>query len=83
MKRLSTTPRPTLSPILADAVYNKRSLCASLQWEHRTWAHAVKEGLRVVSFGKQKFVLGREVLAFFERLADQQAVEGSGNGEAQ
>ena len=72
MKRLTPTPRPTLAPILADAVYNKRALCAGLQWEHRTFRHAVQEGLRIIAFGKQRFILGKDVLAFFEKLAERQ-----------
>lgn len=77
MKRPTTTPRPAQSPILADAVYSKRVLCTALGWEHRTFRHAVKEGLRIIPFGKQRFILGRDVLSFFDRLAEQQAVEGS------
>jgi hypothetical protein len=76
MKRPTTTPRPTQSPILADAIYSKRLLCASLQWEHRTFRHAVQEGLQIIAFGKQRFILGRDVLDFFTRLAERQS-----NGE--
>jgi hypothetical protein len=78
MKRPPITPRPALAPILANAVYSKRLLCASLQWEHRTFRHAVQEGLRIIAFGKQRFILGRDVLSFFERLAECQA---AGDGE--
>jgi len=78
MKRPTTAPRPALAPIVADAVYSKRLLCASLQWEHRTFRHAVQEGLRIIAFGKQRYVLGRDVLSFFETLADRQAAGGGG-----
>jgi hypothetical protein len=80
MKRPTPTPRPTLSPILADAVYSKRVLLAALGWEHRTFRHAVQEGLRIIAFGKQRFVLGRDVLDFFTRLAEQQAANSNGEG---
>jgi hypothetical protein len=84
MKRPTTIPRPALSPILADAVYSKRVLCNALGWEHRTFRNAAKAGLRIIAFGKQRFILGRDVLDFFLRLAEQQSNgEGSGNGEAQ
>ena len=70
MKRPPTnTPPPALSPIVANAVYSKRILCSALGWEQRSWTHATKAGLRIIPFGKQRFVLGRDVLSFFEKLA--------------
>ena len=42
--------------------------------------HAIRmarvAGLRLVTFGRQKFVLGSDVLDFFKRLAEQQAGRG-------
>ena len=81
MRRPAPAPRPAQLPIHADAVYSKRLLCSSLQWEHRTFRHAVKDGLRIIAFGKQRFILGRDVLDFFQRLAEQQATEQGGSNQ--
>jgi hypothetical protein len=36
--------------------------------------------LRIIAFGKQRFILGRDVLDFFTRLAERQS-NGEGGGE--
>ena len=61
--------------IAADAVYPLRTLERLLGWQRKTTAHAQKAGLRTVMFGRQKFVLGKWVLEFFEGLAQQESKE--------
>jgi hypothetical protein len=80
MKRPTTTPRPVQSPILGDGIYPKKVFCAALGWEQKTWAHAIQSGLRAISFGRGKIVLGKDAFSFFERMAEQGAGgEGGGN----
>ena len=38
------------------------------------------KGLRLVVFGRQKYALGSDVLAFFQRLADRQT-DNRSNGD--
>jgi hypothetical protein len=43
---------------------------------------AQRQGLRTVKFGHRKYAFGRDVLAWFDTLADGQAVAGGeGSGE--
>jgi hypothetical protein len=66
-----TTP-PRLDAIRGDSVYPASVVRSRLGWEKRSWAHAKREGLRVVQFGRFAYVLGADMLAFFERLAERQ-----------
>lgn len=46
--------------------------CRRLNWGRETFWSAKRAGLRSIAFGRQKFLLGADVLSFFERLADEQ-----------
>jgi hypothetical protein len=56
-----------------------RELCRVLAWERKTLAHAKREGLRTIRFGRFDYVRGRDVLAFFDKLADRQAAGQGGD----
>ncbi len=68
--------RPTPTVIRADAVYSWAELRRRLGWAEHSGRQARIAGLRLVTFGRQKYCLGEDVLAFFRKLADrQQAAE--------
>ncbi len=58
--------------ISANAVYSWQELCRRLRWKEHAARQARLKGLRLVLFGREKFCLGEDVLAFFRRLADRQ-----------
>jgi hypothetical protein len=49
-----------------------------LGWGHKTAAKALREGLPAVEFGRCKYVLGADVIRFFERLRQEQQSNGIG-----
>ena len=75
MKTDSHKPAPRRSPavVRAGEVYSLAELRRRLQWKEYSVRMARVAGLRLVTFGRSKYVLGSDVLKFFERLADQQA----------
>jgi hypothetical protein len=81
MRAKPTTP-DTLGSIRADEVLPVRVMAKRLGMNVKSLAHAKREGLRTVKFGRFDYVLGRDVLAFFERLAQAQA-DGNGKGGEQ
>jgi len=58
--------------IRADAVYSWAELRRRLGWQEHAGRQARIAGLRLVTFGRQKYALGSDVLKFFERLANRQ-----------
>lgn len=72
--------------VRSGEVYSLAELRRRLQWQEHSVRQARVNGLRLVVFGRAKYVLGEDVLAFFRRLAErQQAPTGSrpagGEGE--
>ena len=78
MKTGPHKPAPRRSPavVRAGEVYSLAELRRRLQWKEHAVRMARVAGLRLVTFGRAKYVLGSDVLKFFERLADQQAGKG-------
>jgi hypothetical protein len=62
--------------IRSGEVYSLAELRRRLQWGEHAVRQARVNGLRLVGFGRAKYVLGSDVLKFFERLAEQQAGRG-------
>jgi len=60
-----------LGSIHADEAMPLRELSRRFGWGRQQQADAIKAGLRAVVIGRQKFVVGRDVLMFFENLAQQ------------
>jgi hypothetical protein len=58
--------------IRSGEVYSLAELRRRLQWQEHALRMARAAGLRLVSFGRQKFVLGSDILEFFKRLGDRQ-----------
>jgi hypothetical protein len=59
--------------IRADEVLPLREAARRLGWCQKSIAHAKREGLTVIRFAKFAYVRGRDVLAFFDKLAGSQA----------
>jgi len=77
MGKQSQTPAPRpLGSIRADELLPVREACRRLGWERRTLAHAKREGLRTIPFGRFRYVTGAEVLRFFASLAEDNGSEG-------
>ena len=66
--------------ISANAVYSWSELRRRLGWQEHAGRRARVKGLRLVVFGRQKYALGTDVLAFFQRLADRQT-DNRSNGD--
>ena len=64
-------------------VYSLAELRRRLGWAEHSVRHARLAGLRLVVFGRQKYCLGEDVLAFFRRLAERQTDSGSIPGEGE
>ena len=61
----------------AGEVMTLRELKSRLGWGEHSVRQARREGLQLVRFGRAKYCLGRDLLDFFETLAQRQA---TGNG---
>ena len=53
-----------------------REACRRLGWERKTLAHAKREGLRTIRFGRFDYVRGADILTFFAAIAERQAEGG-------
>jgi len=81
---------PSAAPEVIDprCLYSLREVKARLNWRHVALASAKRKGLRVIKFGRQQYCRGTDVLALFDRLADEQAArerselgeQGTGEG---
>lgn len=68
-------PVPNNTPAVANAneLYTFDELSQRLRWKEHSRRQAKNLGLKVVRFGSRDYVLGRDVLDFYEQLAEQQA----------
>jgi hypothetical protein len=80
-------PAPTNKPDPAPGVVNQfevyrlKELARRLGWHEHALRQARAAGLPMIVFGREKFILGSDVLDFFRRLADRQAAGNSAEGE--
>ena len=58
--------------ISAHAVYSWAELRRRLGWAEHSGRQARIAGLRLVTFGRQKYCLGEDVVTYFRKLADRQ-----------
>ena len=66
-------PKPDgCGSVRADEVMPLSELQRRFRLGYKGTAEAQRQGLRTIALGRQKFILGRDVLRFFERPADQQ-----------
>lgn len=69
---LKPTPEPrTPGEIDPARLYSLDELRRRLRWGVRSVVQAQRDGLRLISYGRQKFALGKDVLAFFESVAGE------------
>jgi hypothetical protein len=67
--------------IRSGEVYSLAELRRRLQWKEHAVRQARVNGLRLVTFGRQKYCLGEDALAFFRKLAERQQAERGGQSE--
>lgn len=78
------TPKPRSTPnnsppvVCADELYTFTEICARLRWRRHSRQQARRLGLKTVRFGSRDYVLGRDLLAFFDRLAQKQHAASDG-----
>lgn len=80
MRSSATTPRkvePNHTPAVIEPgiVLTAEELRKRMRWQKHSYAQARRLGLRTVRFGSRNYVLGTDVISFFENLAKQQNAE--------
>ena len=73
-------PGPNGEPIRADELLPWSALHTRLGWGSRAVAEARRRGLRVLTFAKRQYVLGRDVIEFLETVGSGDQ-GGEGNTE--
>lgn len=71
-KAKAPAPAPVNGSVTAGELLMVRELCRRLGWERKSLAHAKREGLRTVKFGRFDYARGSDVLSFFDQLAQRQ-----------
>ena len=71
MRAAKPAPEPSTGSIRADELLLMKEACRRLNWQRKTLAHAKREGLKTVKFGRYDYVQGADVLDFFRRLAER------------
>ncbi len=71
--RQKPTPNTSPASIRADEVLTLEAAAKRLRWKRHSKAQAIRNGLVTSKFGSRRYVLGRHILEFFERLASEQA----------
>jgi hypothetical protein len=64
-------PRPFLGSIRADELLTLDEVRRRLKWGYKTVAKAQRDGLVVIHWGRQAYVLGEDLLRFFRSLREQ------------
>lgn len=59
--------------IRADELYLAAEVCRRLRWRAHAYRQARRAGLRPIKFGRQSYLLGTSVLAFFQELGEKEA----------
>lgn len=76
--RKPTPSQPPVGPtsIRADEVMPFAEAARRLGWCAKSRRYAQRDGLRVIPYGRYQYVLGADLIAFFERLASTRDREG-------
>jgi hypothetical protein len=72
----TSTPRPGCGYVSAHEILTIREFGRRLNLASRALADAQRQGLHAITFGRVKFVLGSDALAWFRSLAEQQVGRG-------
>ena len=80
MKKRPTPQAPTTGTgsVSAHEVLTLREFGRRLGMGSRAFCDAQNAGLKTALHGRTKYVVGKHVLEYFERLADEQAQESQG-----
>lgn len=64
-------PEPNTTPAVVNAneVYTLEEAARRMRWRKHSIRQAIRAGLVTTKFGSRRYVLGRHVLEFFEKLA--------------
>lgn len=73
--------RPRLEGIHANALYPAKTMLRLLGLGWKSRANLKRMGLRLIPFGRGQLVIGADVLAVFQRLAEQQSKPTVAAGE--
>jgi hypothetical protein len=68
--------------IRADELVTLTEFCRRLRIGQKTWRSMKAAGLRSAAIGKQRYIIGKDILDFFGRLTAQHTEE-SADGERQ
>lgn len=68
--RRKPTPEPVRGSIRADEVLTLTEFVRRLGIGQKTWRSMKAAGLQSALIGKRRYILGRHVVAFIERLAE-------------
>ncbi|MFZ1933792.1 MAG: hypothetical protein WCB27_07080 [Thermoguttaceae bacterium] len=76
-----TAPPPARGSVRADELMLFAEAARRLGWCAKSRRYAQRDGLRVIRYGRHQYVLGRDLLDFFNKLADQggEGQKGGGN----
>jgi hypothetical protein len=70
------TPAPSVGgSIRADEVLPLVEFCRRLRIGQKTWRSMKAAGLRSCEIGRQRYIIGRDAIDFFAKLAERQAAE--------
>lgn len=73
-KKTSAAGNGVLDPTL---MYRTSALCGALGWGERTWRRARREGLRILKFGRIRYVKGSDAIAFLDQFEEPRVGEGA------
>ena len=78
MKRIAgdSAPRTGVGSVSFTEVMTLREFGRRLGLAQQACSDAQHRGLRTILFGRTKFVLGQDVIAWFRRLAEEQESKG-------
>jgi hypothetical protein len=81
MRPSDSRPLPTLGSVRSDELMPAREFCRRMGLGVKAWRQLLARGLPVIRAGKQGFLDGGAVLAFFRKLAEQKAAVGQREGD--
>ena len=79
MKPRPLNPAPILGSVRSDELMPAREFSRRLGIGTKAWRALLARGLPTIRAGKQAFLDGAAVLAFFRQIAEQQASSGNGD----
>ena len=69
---MSVKSKPTTGVLRPGEVMTLSAFCKVVGWAEHSLRRARREGFRTVTFGRTKYVLTDDAIAFFRRLGEEQ-----------